>query len=132
MPRHPKSPRRLVVDGRAYLWTLRHSHHPPDGDRTAGCRETLALHPQPPRSSGPLRIVFAERPGHYLPGGFPLGSGDVGDARGNSLNLHEPGAVRALLDAATARGWHPHGPRAVEVDGWLLLDAAAAARHEAT
>ncbi|MFF4341787.1 hypothetical protein ACFY00_17860 [Kitasatospora sp. NPDC001540] len=132
MPRHPKQPRRLVVEGRVYLWTLRHSHRSPDGDRSAGCRETLTLHPQPARSGGPLRVVFAERPGSYVPGGFPLGSGDVGDVHGSSLNLHEPGTVRALLDAATARGWHPDGPSAVEVDGWLLLEAAAAARRGTT
>ncbi|MFE7111916.1 hypothetical protein ACFU98_36645 [Streptomyces sp. NPDC057575] len=36
-----------------------------------------------------------------------MGSGDVGLTRGESLNLHEPGAVRALLDVALARGWHP-------------------------
>ncbi|WP_326770379.1 hypothetical protein [Streptomyces sp. NBC_01591] len=37
--------------------------------------------------------------------------------QGESLNLHEPGAVRALLDVALARGWQPGEQRAVEVDG---------------
>ncbi|GAB2581521.1 hypothetical protein GCM10027168_12810 [Streptomyces capparidis] len=128
MPRHPRKPRRLVADGRTYLWTLRHSHRAPDGGRSADCRETLTLHPLPAGTGGPLRIVFAKAPGRYVPGGAPLGSGDVGYIRGSSLNLHEPGAVRALLDAASARGWQPGQRRAVEIDGWLLLDAAAAAR----
>ncbi|MFI1968315.1 hypothetical protein [Streptomyces cinnamoneus] len=128
MPRHPKKPRRLVADGRAYLWTLRHSHRVLDGGRSAHCRETLTLYPQPAGAGGPLRIVFAAGPERYVPGGAPLGSGDVGYTRGDSLNLHEPGAVRALLDAATARGWQPGERRAVEVDGWTLLEAAAAAR----
>ncbi|MET9886119.1 hypothetical protein ABZZ20_23885 [Streptomyces sp. NPDC006430] len=128
MPRHPKKPRRLVADGRAYLWTLRHSHHVLDSGRSADCRETLTLYPQPPGTGGPLRIVFAEGPGRYVPGGAPFGSGDVGFTRGADLNLHEPGAVRALLDVALARGWQPGERRAVEVDGWLLLEAAAAAR----
>jgi hypothetical protein len=57
-----------------------------------------------------------------------MGSGDVGYVRGGSLNLHEPGAVRALLDAASARGWQPGVPQSVEVDGWPLLEAAAAAQ----
>lgn len=127
MPRRTKKPRRLVADGRAYLWTLRHSHHVPDGGRPAGCRGILTLHPQPAGTGGPLRIVFAEGPGRYV-GGFTMGSGDVGYVRGGSLNLHEPGAVRALLDAASARGWRPGEPQAVEVDGWPLLEAAAAAR----
>ncbi|MEU3990061.1 hypothetical protein OG229_02130 [Streptomyces platensis] len=128
MPRNPKKPRRLVVDGCVYLWTLRHSHRVLDSGRSADCRETLTLYPQPAGTGGPLRIVFAESPGRYVPGGLPLGSGDVGYARGDSLNLHEPGAIRALLDAALARGYQPGEPRAVEADGWPLLEATAAAR----
>ncbi|MEV6056386.1 hypothetical protein [Streptomyces sp. NPDC052107] len=107
-----------------YLWTLRHSHSVADGSRS--CCETLTLYPQP--AGGPLRIVFTEGPGRYVPGGAPLGSGGVGYVRGASLNLHEPGAVRALLDAASARGWQPEVRRVVEIDGWSLLEAAAAAR----
>ncbi|WSL51513.1 hypothetical protein OG709_35345 (plasmid) [Streptomyces sp. NBC_01267] len=109
-----------------YLWTLRHSHSVVDGSRS--CCETLRLYPQPAGASGPLCIVFAEGPGRYVPGGFPLGSGDVGYVRGASLNLHEPGAVRALLDVALARGWQPEVRRVVEIDGWSLLEAAAAAQ----
>ncbi|MFF3114682.1 hypothetical protein ACFVSN_36540 [Kitasatospora sp. NPDC057904] len=126
MPRHPRNPRRLVADGRAYLWTLRHSHRAPGDGRRADCCATVTLHPQPAGTGGPLRIVFTEGPGRYV-GGAPLGSGDVGFVRGGSLNLHEPGAVRALLDEAAARGWHP-GERAAELDGWSLLEAAAAAQ----
>ncbi|MER0477815.1 hypothetical protein ABR737_05515 [Streptomyces sp. Edi2] len=128
MPRHPKTPRRLVADGRAYLWTLRHSHRVQDSGRATDCSETLTLYPQPAGTGSPLRIVFVEAPGRYVPGGFPMGSGDVGYVRGASLNLHEPGAVRALLDAAAARGWQPGEWRAAEVDGWPLLEEAAAAR----
>lgn len=57
-----------------------------------------------------------------------MGSGDVGYVRGASLNLHEPGAVRALLDAASARGWQLGERQAAEVDGWPLIEEAAAAR----
>lgn len=130
VPRHPKKPRQLVADGRTFLWTLRHSHCLLDSGWAADCRETLTLYPQPPGTGGPLRIVFAEGPGRYVPGGFPMGSGDVGHVRGSSLNLHEPGAVRALLDAASARGWQQGERRAVEVDGWPLLEAVAAAQAE--
>ncbi|MEU3775548.1 hypothetical protein AB0F11_20470 [Streptomyces sp. NPDC032472] len=130
MPRNPKKPRRLVADGRTYLWSLRHGHSElPDGGPTARqCRQTLTLSPQPAGSGGPLRIVFVAGPGRYVPGGAPLGSGDVGYLRGPDLNLHEPGAVRALLDAALAGGWQPEDRRPVELDGWPLLEAAAAAR----
>ncbi len=118
----------MVADGRTYLWTLRHSHHAPDGGRPTDCRETLTLFPQPDGAGGSLRIVFAESPGRYVPGGFPVGSGDVGYVQGSSLNLHEPGVVRALLDAASAGGWQPGERRAVELDGWPLLESAVAAR----
>ncbi|SDE24413.1 hypothetical protein [Streptomyces prasinopilosus] len=130
MPRHPKKPRRLIADGHAYLWTLRHRHSVADSGRS--CRETLTLYPQPAGTGGPLRIVFTEGPGRYVPGGAPLGSGDVGHIRGASLNLHEPGAVRALLEAASALGWQPEERRVVEIDGWSLLETAAAARAGAT
>ncbi|MGW3008647.1 hypothetical protein ACWC9R_07370 [Streptomyces sp. NPDC001219] len=128
MPRHAKKSRRLVADGRVYLWTMRHSHRTDDDGRSVDCRQVLALSPQPAGTGGPLRIVFADGPGRYVPGGAPFGSGDVGFTRGAGLNLHEPGAVRALLDVALAGGWQPGERRAVEVDGWSLLEPAAAAR----
>ncbi|MGC4950758.1 hypothetical protein ACLQ2N_31790 [Streptomyces sp. DT224] len=123
MPRKARKARRLVADGHTYLWTLRHLH-----DDGRSCRQVLTLHRQPAGSGGSLRIVFAEGPDRYVPGGAPLGSGDVGYVRGASLNLHEPGAVRALLDVAAARGWQPDDRRRTEVDGWPLLEAAAALR----
>lgn len=126
MPRHPRRPRLLVAHGRPYLWTLRHRHGPLARGRSTGCRETLTLYPQPAGAGGPLHIVFTGSPGRYVPGGAPLGSGDVGYVGGGSLNLHEPGAVRALLDAALARGWQPEQSGVVEVDGWPLLEAATA------
>ncbi|MEU0009432.1 hypothetical protein ABZ079_35745 [Streptomyces sp. NPDC006314] len=128
MPRSSKKPRRLVADGLVYMWTMRHGHRRDHDGRSVDCRQILTLSPQPAGTGGPLRIVFADGPGRYIPGGAPFGSGDVGFTRGADLNLHEPGAVRALLDVALARGWQPGERRAVEVDGWLLLAAAAAAR----
>lgn len=96
------------------------------------CRQTLTLYPQPVGTGGPLRIVFAAGPGRYVPGGAPFGSGDVGFIRGAALNLHEPGAARALLDVVLAGGWQPGERRAVEVDGWFLLEPAVAGRAENT
>ncbi|WP_033281390.1 hypothetical protein [Streptomyces sp. NRRL F-525] len=127
MPRSAKKSRRLVADGRVYMWSLRHSHRH-GGSGSVGCVHTLTLNPRPAGTGGALRIVFVAGPGRFVPGGAPFGSGDVGYVRGASLNLHEPGAVRALLDAASDRGWVP-GPgetRAAEVDGWALLEVAAA------
>ncbi|WUW26941.1 hypothetical protein OG521_38870 [Streptomyces sp. NBC_01463] len=112
------------------MWTVRHSHRKDQDGRSVDCRQTLTLSPQPAGTCGWLRIVFDEGPGRYVPGGAPLGSGDVGFIRGPDLNLHEPGAVRALLDVVLARGWQPEERKPVEVDGWSLLEAAAAARAE--
>ena len=117
------------------MWSLRHRREDSgptrdDAGWTVGCVHTLTLSPQPAGTGGLLRIVFTSGPERYVPGGAPFGSGDVGYGRDVSLNLHEPGAVRALLDAAAARGWlpAPGETRAVEVDGWTLLEAAAAGR----
>nr|WP_173675306.1 hypothetical protein [Streptomyces sp. fd1-xmd] len=110
------------------MWTMRHSHRRDGAGRAVNCCQALTLSPQPAGTGGPLRIVFADGPGRYVPGGAPFGSGDVGFVRGADLNLHEPGAVRALLDVAMARGWQPGERRPVEVDGWSLLAEAVAAR----
>ncbi|MGW0858324.1 hypothetical protein [Streptomyces sp. NPDC002690] len=132
MPRNSKSHRRLVADGRTYFWWQRHGHRKDESGRSVDCRQVLTLSPQPSGSGGPLRVVFEAGPGRYVPGGYPLGSGDVGKAGGSSLNLHEPGAVRALLDVARAHGWQPEKPGPVVMNGWLLLDAAAAAQAAQT
>ncbi|MFE9118054.1 hypothetical protein [Streptomyces sp. NPDC007172] len=128
MSRRATKARRLVADGRVYLWSTHHSHRKDSDGRAVDCRQSLTLFPQPRGAGGALRMVFTAGPGRYVPGGAFLGSGDVGFVRGPGLNLHEPGAVRALLDAALARGWRPGERRPVEVDGWPLLDAAATAR----
>ncbi|WP_405435140.1 hypothetical protein OG373_40565 [Streptomyces avidinii] len=124
MPRSSKKARRLVADGRTYLWTVRHGHHVLDDN---GCRKTLTLHSQPPGTGGLLRFVFDEGPGRYV-SGFTTGSGEVGEIGTGALNLHEPGTVRVLLDAALARGWQPGERRDTKVDGWTFLGAAAAVR----
>ncbi|MFF4646224.1 hypothetical protein [Streptomyces sp. NPDC001389] len=124
MPRSPKKPRLLVANGRAYLWTVRHGHRVLEG---GGCRKTLTLRSRPPGRGGLLRFVFDEGPGRYV-SGFTAGSGEVGAVGVGALNLHEPGTVRCLLDAALARGWEPGEARETRVDGWSFLEAAAAAR----
>ncbi|ANZ17002.1 hypothetical protein ACH4YO_37145 [Streptomyces noursei] len=120
-------PRRLVVGGQRWLWTVRHRH--PE------CREVLSLRREGRREV--LRIVFRPGPGRFVPDGF-LHSGAVMDDRRRSLNLHEPGVVRKLLDAAVGdaalpdrtegsgeRGGLPTtaGARERELDGWPLFDA---------
>ncbi|WP_235614548.1 hypothetical protein [Streptomyces ambofaciens] len=53
----------------------------------------------------------------------------MADGRGNLLNLREPGVVRALVDEADRRGLLPApGGAPVELDGWDVFPAVAAAR----
>ncbi|WP_448318821.1 hypothetical protein [Streptomyces sp. CO7] len=132
MPRKAHAPRRLVADGREYWWTHSHSHRRPNGGPPVDCRQTLTLTYRPrERAVSRFRIVFAQGSGRYVPGGGFTGSGDVGFVRGAGLNLHEPGAVRALLQVALARGWQPDVPGGTTADGWTLLEEAAALRESA-
>ncbi|MGW0389968.1 hypothetical protein ACWDYJ_03505 [Streptomyces sp. NPDC003042] len=127
MARNPRTARRLVVDGNTYMWSVRHAHRAlGTGRGYEDCRETLTLYPAGARGS--LRTVFRAGPGRLVPDGYPMHSGEVCKAEGGSLNLHEPGTVRALLEEAQARGWRPDGPATEEVDGWALFDAAARTR----
>ncbi|WP_323184183.1 MULTISPECIES: hypothetical protein [unclassified Streptomyces] len=43
MPRRSKKPRRLVADGRVYMWTMRHSHGRDGDGRSVDCRQTLTI-----------------------------------------------------------------------------------------
>ncbi|MFF3859447.1 hypothetical protein [Streptomyces sp. NPDC002209] len=122
MPRSSKKARRMVADGRTYMWTVRHGHHVLEN---GGCRKTLTLNCHPSGTGGRLRLVFDEAPGRYV-SGFTTGSGEVGAVGVGALNLHEPGTVRFLLDAALARGWEPGERREVKVDGWTFLAEAVA------
>ncbi|WP_328747425.1 hypothetical protein OHT57_17915 [Streptomyces sp. NBC_00285] len=117
-----RAARRLVVDDRTYIWSLRHKHR--DGDV---CRDVLQLILDGVRT----RIVFRTGEGRGISGCYAL-DGFVATGPGRALNLNEPGTVRRLVDEATARGLLPHGG---ELDGWDLFDAvlsrAAAATPEA-
>ncbi|GAA2477352.1 hypothetical protein GCM10010393_04380 [Streptomyces gobitricini] len=112
-------PRRLVVDGTTWLWSVRHRHR----NRHDDCRESLTLR----RADAPhaqLRLVFRAVPGRLIRDAY-WPSGALGDTHGNNLNLHEPGVVRRFLDEASARGLLPTAHGVHEVDGWPLFDALA-------
>jgi hypothetical protein len=142
MARRENAHRRLIADGHAYLWRVRHSHAEPE------CQEIVTVRRY--GSAGHARIVFREGTGRavggpYLhtgavvrieagPAGEPaLNAGSdsrTGSAAGTArpggtrryLDLSRPGVVRALLDQALAAGWEPGEER--EFDGWEMFDAA--------
>ncbi|WP_434451655.1 hypothetical protein [Lentzea sp. E54] len=101
--------RSLLVGPDRFIWSVRHSHE-------SGCREVVRLRRE--GAPGQLVVVFQAGDGHLVADGF-LHAGEVQHADGRSLNLNRPGVVRALLDEASARGWHA-GAR-LELDGWELL-----------
>ncbi|SDM81291.1 hypothetical protein [Streptomyces wuyuanensis] len=103
--------RRLVVDGTVWFWSLRHSH------RDGMCRDSLSLTRE--GTSARLSIVFRAGDGRIVSGGAYWSGGSVGAVAGGDMNLHEPGAVRKLLDAALAAGVRAPA----EIDGWPLFDA---------
>ncbi|MEV7558568.1 hypothetical protein [Streptomyces sp. NPDC089795] len=129
MPRNPRKARRLVVDGDTYTRSVRHSHSRPGGD-AGDCCESLTVHLAGAR--GHLRIVFREGTGRLVPTGYPMVSGEVSFTTGDSLYLHEPGTVRALMEEARARGWRPDGPSGMEIDGWTLFEGALRRRTAGT
>ncbi|MEF9903782.1 hypothetical protein [Streptomyces sp. P9-A2] len=119
--------RRLVVDGpvtggtAVYLWSVRHRHSTEDP-----CQEVLTLH----GDGRTARLVFRGGEGRFVPDGF-LHSGCVAVSGQGTLNLHEPGVVRAFIDEAARRGLLPgagSGPGSAELDGWELFPAVAAGR----
>ncbi|WP_329564355.1 hypothetical protein [Kitasatospora sp. NBC_01266] len=99
--------RRLVVGEQVFLWWVGHRH----GADGSGCTEILSVRRL--GEGGRLVIGFTEGPGRLVPDA-------VGVVGGAVVNLHQPGVVRALLDAVGACGW---GEEELHVDGWTLLAA---------
>lgn len=115
-----RNTRRLVVGADTYLWSAGHAHEGGKQPDVSTCRETLSLRRD--GSRGRLLLAFRQPPALG-----PLST--VGDPDRGWLNLHEPGVVRAFLDAALARGWQPGAATGQEIDGWTLFAEALHARR---
>ncbi|NEW40992.1 hypothetical protein GV794_06325 [Nocardia cyriacigeorgica] len=104
----------LKVGARRYLWKAYHQH-------LDGCEEVLRMREF--GSVAGLTLVF--RPGgeRQVADGYPSASGDIWIGE-RSLNLNEPGVVRAFLDAAVDAGWMAHTRTMGRRDGWELFDIA--------
>ncbi|GIE04232.1 hypothetical protein Adu01nite_55820 [Paractinoplanes durhamensis] len=104
-----------------FAWSVGHAHGAGDGKRWVDCREIVRVRRE--GAKGQLLLIFRSRDGHLAADGFLMHGGLVMHADGRTLNLNEPGVVRALLDAAIAGGWQADAPGQSEVDGWPLFDA---------
>jgi hypothetical protein len=109
-----KKARKLVVDGREYLWRYTHSH--PDGV----CQDQLSVHPQGGGAS--LRVRFVSGEG----GSTTTGEGWGGHAGGllvggQPYNLNQPGLIVRIMRAALERGWGEQARGEFVLDGFELL-----------
>lgn len=119
--------RRLVVGDTTWHWTVRQR------SRVAydHCHLKLSLYPQ---GSGRRRLVLLFGPSEdrvvsncYFDSGALVRLPDH-----TYLNLHEPGTVRRLLDAAAPNLDLQPSTQEVEVDGWPYFDAITAPTLSAT
>ena len=114
--------RRLVIDGRTYVWNVRHVHHePPHPSGDGRCREVFTAYLEG-RKATPLRIAFTDGAGRHA--GYPeRGVVWTSDDR-DAANLNTPSVARRLIERARALGWQPETMRAPWVvdDGFALLE----------
>lgn len=113
--------RRLVVGNATYYWTVRQRIRPV----YQACSVTLSFYPENTRCR--LALVFRSGRGRIISNsGFESGALIRLPDRAY-LNLHEPGTVRSLLDAAEADLVSSVNVPA-HVDGWpyfdMVVDAA--------
>ncbi|MFF3223590.1 hypothetical protein ACFYV7_12435 [Nocardia suismassiliense] len=109
----------LTVGAQQYRWQTYHQH-------VDGCEEVLRLRQL--GSVAGLTVAFRPDGERTISEGGPSVSGFVwiGD---RMLNLHEPGVVRAFIDAAVDAGWLTETRAVGRGNGWDLFDDAYARRH---
>jgi hypothetical protein len=115
--------RRLVIDGRPYLWRRTHRHSPEK--ETRRCEELLRVFAEGNKKAG-LQINFCEKTGWQV--GYPEEGVVWSSTDSKSYNLNRPAVVRALIIFMLHSGWDPHrGGGAVNVhDGIPLLASSEA------
>lgn len=111
--------RRLVVGDTTWHWTVRQLPHRVAHEH---CRLKLSLYPEGPRRRR-LVLLFGPSEDRVVSNCYFDSGALVRRSDHAYLNLHEPGTVRRLLDAAAPNlDLHPSA-QTVEVDGWPYFDA---------
>jgi len=102
------SMRKLIIEGRRYLWGVSHKHHvlpaeSPDG--VPGCREVFTAYLEGWKAT-PLRVQFSAAKHHQV--GHPA-AGEVWVSKAPKVywNLNTPGIATGLIKHALANGWQP-------------------------
>lgn len=122
--------RRLVVGDTTWHWTVRQLPHSRrrgserDPQRVARdhCRLKLSLYPEGPRRRR-LVLLFGPSEDRTVSNCYFDSGALVRRSDHTYLNLHEPGTVRRLLDAAAPNLDLDPSAQTVEVDGWPYFDA---------
>jgi hypothetical protein len=109
--------RRLVVGDTIWHWTVRQRVRHTYDD----CRLTLSLYPEGTRRR--LALVFRPRQDRIISNTYFDSGALVRLPDRTYLNLHEPGTVRRLLDAARPILDLHTSEQVIEVDGWQYFDA---------
>lgn len=117
--------RRLTTGRDVWYWTVRQRVRPVYAD----CRLTLALFTR--QSGRRLVLVFAPCATGAVSNSY-FAAGTVARLPdGTCLNLHEPGTVRRLLDAARPVLEVRSSEQSLEVDGWFYFAEVAGCRDTA-
>ncbi|MDX3640052.1 hypothetical protein [Streptomyces sp. MB09-02B] len=110
--------RRLVVGDTTWHWTVRQRSNVAYDH----CHLKLSLYPDGPRGRR-LVLLFSPAENRAVSNCYFDAGALVRLSDHTYLNLHEPGTVRRLLDAAAPNlDLHPT-TRTIELDGWPYFDA---------
>lgn len=109
--------RRLVVGDTTWHWTVRQRSNVAYDH----CHLKLSLYPDGPRGRR-LALLFSPSEGRVVSNCYFDSGALVRLPDHTYLNLHEPGTVRRLLDAAAPTlDLHP-STHTLELDGWAYFD----------
>ncbi|RBM19718.1 hypothetical protein [Streptomyces sp. PT12] len=118
--------RSLVVDGTTWRWAARQHV---DRSDDANCRLALSLYREGTRRR--LALVFRPGPDRVISNSAFEAGALIRLPDRAYPNLHRPGTVRALLDAAPPGLVLPATPGTTETDGWPHFDTVVGQGHAA-
>lgn len=115
--------RRIVVDGRTFLWTRSHHHFLGNSGRI--CEERLKIYAAGYKKS-PLQLVFGQN--ETWEAGYPADGVVWRKDIQIAYNLNRPAVIRALIQHALGETWSPESAsQSLDLsDGFAILIASKA------